>query len=422
MVEGTTVSTINSCIIYFIFKIFSMDQRLTKVLSRLGGVYRDPSRINRDATSLLRSSVGQHLSPVIDSLFENDGKSHQTLCLRGTVAIHYRGATYQQLVDLYLPAGYPARPPICFVRLAPNMYIKDAHQQVGADGQVYLPYLHEWKPHSHNLVEMVVAMSSTFSADPPVFTRAPPPPPPPPDYYSAFAENVETQGVTPERTTTNSTQQKEDQLLKEVEEASRLEAIAVAKKKSEEAERERQLAIQEDFDAKNFATVKDLVKRKILKYLTNLNQTTQELIQIDWQEKQLLEQSTNKLERQLNDLTTSKITLEQAVDQVDLATTKITTWLEHAEAKQQEQNETETETSIDDMVTPVSTVHKQMLELAAENISLTDAMYFLDQALLQTTIDIQTYLKEIRTLAKKQFLVKAHLLKISQTMALQNIY
>ena len=394
-----------------------MDPRVAKVLSRLGGVYRDPSRIDRDASSLLRSSVGHHLVPIIDSLFENDGKSHQTLCLQGTVAIHFRGATYQQLVDLYLPAAYPNRPPICFVRLAPNMYIKDAHQHVGADGQVYLPYLHEWKPQSHNLVEMVVAMSSTFSADPPVFSRAPPPPSPPPDYHMAFADSKETRRARPEGTTTFITQQKEDQWLKEAEEASRLEAVEAAKKIAEEAECERQLAIQEEFDAKNFASVKDRVKRKIIMHLTNLTQNTEISIQSDWQDKQMLEQSAERLECQFKDLIGTKVALEQAVNQVDQSTIHINTWLEHAEAKDQE----ETEISIDDLITPASTIHKQMLDLAAENISLTDAMYFLDQALHQSTIDMQIYLKEIRTLAKKQFLVKAHLLKISQTIALNNI-
>ena len=37
------------------------DPRVTTLLSRLGGLYRDPARVDRDASSLLKSSVGVHL-------------------------------------------------------------------------------------------------------------------------------------------------------------------------------------------------------------------------------------------------------------------------------------------------------------------------------------------------------------------------
>jgi ESCRT-I complex subunit TSG101 len=148
------------------------DPRVTSALARLGGVYRDPSRVDRDAASLLKSSVGTNLVPISAEMVENNGSTSTVLVLQGTIAIHFRGNTYQLLTDMYLPAGYPTRPPVAYVRLAnSNMYLKENHRHVGPDGKIYLPYLHEWKPPTHNLIELVVAMSSVFSADPPVFTR-----------------------------------------------------------------------------------------------------------------------------------------------------------------------------------------------------------------------------------------------------------
>src|SRR3569623_2036353 len=97
------------------------DPRVGHVLSRLGGVYRDPSRVDRDASSLLKSSVGTHLQPIVSAMVENTGDSYSVLVLQGTIAIVFRGQTYQILVDMYLPPGYPTRPPNCYVRLAPNM-------------------------------------------------------------------------------------------------------------------------------------------------------------------------------------------------------------------------------------------------------------------------------------------------------------
>ena len=96
------------------------DPRVTTLLSRLGGLYRDPNRVDRDASSLLKSSVGIHLTPGISPLVENNGNSSHCLVLQGTIAIVFRGTTYQLLVDIYLPSGYPIRPPVSFVRLAKN--------------------------------------------------------------------------------------------------------------------------------------------------------------------------------------------------------------------------------------------------------------------------------------------------------------
>jgi ESCRT-I complex subunit TSG101 len=97
------------------------DPRVTTLLSRLGGLYRDPARVDRDASSLLKSSVGVHLTPGIAPLVENNGDSSHCLVLQGTIAIVFRGQTYQLLVDIYLPPGYPIRPPVSYVRLAENM-------------------------------------------------------------------------------------------------------------------------------------------------------------------------------------------------------------------------------------------------------------------------------------------------------------
>ena len=97
------------------------DPRVTTLLGRLGGLYRDPARVDRDASSLLKSSVGIHLTPGIAPLVENNGDSSHCLVLQGTIAIVFRGMTYQLLVDIYLPPGYPIRPPVSFVRLAENM-------------------------------------------------------------------------------------------------------------------------------------------------------------------------------------------------------------------------------------------------------------------------------------------------------------
>uniref|UniRef100_A0A7S1URT0 UEV domain-containing protein n=1 Tax=Grammatophora oceanica TaxID=210454 RepID=A0A7S1URT0_9STRA len=390
------------------------DPRVSPLLHRLGGLYRDPSRVDRDASGLLRSSVGKHLRPEIANLVENNGDTHNTLCLKGTIAIHYRGQTYQQLVDVHFPEGYPVRPPTIFVRLAPNMYVKDGHPHVGSDGKVYLPYLHEWRAHSHNMVELIVAMSSVFSADPPVFSRpkkakakkAPKPAdPPPPSYDDSMAAALRA-----------SQKEAEERAAREAEEANRISSLARKAEEEEErkqAEEERQRAAQEAWDAKLFGDKKTKVKNKVSKYLKELSRDTKASLQADWQDQRSLQTSSSRLKEQLNFMEKTKGELEDSVAKVTQATAELQEWIEQQESAKKDETE---KVDVDSLVTPDNKVHEQMLELSSENHALTDALYFLDNALHRQTLGMSEHLKEVRRLAKRQFLVRAHLIKISQTL------
>ena len=145
---------------------------ITSALARLGGVYNDPPRISRDGARLLRSPLGSHLRPSTSPLvYENGDSTPPVLVFKGTVAMSYKGATYNIPVDIYLPPPYPIRPPVIFVRPTSGMMIKPNHQHVGSDGKVYMPYLSEWRAPTHNLVEMAVCLSSLFGANPPVYAK-----------------------------------------------------------------------------------------------------------------------------------------------------------------------------------------------------------------------------------------------------------
>lgn len=415
------------------------DTRLSSLLNRLGGLYRDPNRVDRDSSSLLKSSVGKHLAPTIASLVENNGDTSNTLCLKGTISIHFRGNEYQQLMDIYLPPGYPVRPPMCFVRLAvPTMYLKENHAHVGSDGQVYLPYLHEWRPHSHSLIELVVAMSSVFSADPPVFTRntpAPLPPPsrpPPSSSYNAYtpaAAAVFTSSYNNGSSNTNNSAgisidddsfggdnigQSERDAVAQVQEQialeeSKQEAEALAEKRRTAAKADQQRAAQEEWDAKNFSSTKEKVRRKIYAHLIAQSRTVQQSIQTDMMDQKRLTLSEERLSTQMNILQDTKKHLEEQHLVVDKALLDITTFL-----KEQKKETKEEEVSVDDMVRPISAVDAQMLQLSVDSASYTDVLYFLDMALHNHAIPLTVHLKEVRNLAKKQFMARAQLLKISQ--------
>jgi ESCRT-I complex subunit TSG101 len=399
------------------------DPRVSTLLSRLGGLYRDPSRVDRDASSLLKSSVGVHLAPGIAPLVENNGDTSNCLVMQGTIAIVFRGNTYQLLVDIYLPPGYPIRPPVSYVRLAQNMYLKENHPHVGSDGMVYMPYLHEWNGRTHSLIEMVVAMSSVFSADPPVFTRSAPAPPPPPPAYDPGIISRNNTNYTSNNTTNNSAsntaselymqEQIEKIMAQEAAEANAAaDAVRSAERRAEQEaqERERQLTEQKAWEGKKRDQVQDQVNQKILAHLRKVAAEAKTTVQSDWRDQQLLKLSQESIDQEIEDSHNLIQKLEGTIAEVDTKTTNIEEWLEESK------NASEQEVSVDDLCRPATKVHSQMLNLSSENAAITDALYFLDRGMFMGHIECSTHLKSVRKLAKRQFLVRAHLVKINQVL------
>ena len=417
------------------------DPRVSRQLARLGGIYRDPARVNRDASSLLKSSVGQHLQPIAAVHTDDRGHTDTVLVLQGTIAIHFRGNTYQLLMDIYLTSGYPNRPPVAYIRLAPNMYLKENHKHVGTDGKVYLPYLHEWRPDTHNLVELTVAMSSVFSADPPVFSRpaAAPVSPPRPSSSTASAvpswnqsatyppattvsntANTTTTNISSSNGTSNSnsnwrTQQEE---LERALAASAAEAAAVDAERVrlervelEAAQRESAAAAYEQAQRQQ---LREALRAKLQAQFRQLALETRQCVHQDAHDQNALVEREH-LSEQMEFYTRTKLELERRCISLDKAIVDIEVWLKDAAASQKSNSKQAAPTkSIDEICVPASKLSAQQLELATENAAIEDALYCLDRALYAERLNATQHLKQVRQLAKRQFLVKAHLIKIQQ--------
>lgn len=60
----------------------------------------------------------------------------------------------------------------------------------------------------------------------------------------------------------------------------------------------------------------------------------------------------------------------------------------------------------------------RMLGLVAENAALEDALYYLDQGVTEGAITVDVFLKEVRRLARKQFVARATMKKVRP----ENVY
>ena len=454
------------------------ESSITAALARLGAVYNDPPRVSRDGVRLLRSPLGAHLRPTTSPLVYTNGDSTPpVLVFSGTIAMSYKGATYNIPVDTYLPPQYSHRPPVIFVRPTPGMMIKPNHQHVGSDGNVYMPYLSEWRAPTHSLVEMAVCLSSLFGAEPPCYAK-----PPdgsssnsngsggnssggrrrdqlaaaatnmantfmqgvfnphanqqnggsggggaatPPSYDSISAGNTPptTGNANANSNASNGYGQREnsndDSDIRRALECSRIEAeLAEAKRKEEEEERLKEARrLSEAAEVERQAWVKEEQMHELRSKLTSKLQGrlsqfysgAREVISDDLRKQTKLERGSDDVREEILDLRRRKDALERSHIAMDAATADIQSFLQSMESN--------VEIPVDDLCQPSSVRSRQMLELDAKNHAISDVLYFLDRALVKGTIPLDVHLKTVRRLAKQQFMARALLTKIEQTMA-----
>ena len=333
---------------FFVSSSSSASELNSIVFGRLAGVYRDPSRIIRDAASLRSTDLGSRLHPLADPLIMNDESELLVLMLKGTLPMTYRGSEYNIPIDLYVPPQYPVRPPIIYVRPARNMTIKVNHVNVGQDGMVYMPYLHNWNADTHDLTELAILLSSIFGDEPPCYRR----------------NNIER------------------------ERADAINAATLTVKLAMESlfDRARAELRIELMDQKRLEAGKkriDVLLEEGEKQKANLVTENAEL-----------EKSTRVLQRWLTTVKEEKQRRRGPV-------------YDNEEGKRREDWD-ECGAIIDLIAIPADTRSAQMLALTAESAAIDDCIYYLDMALEGRKLTMEVYLREVRKLTKRQFLAKVN--------------
>jgi ESCRT-I complex subunit TSG101 len=198
-------------------------------------------------------------------------------------------------------------------------------------------------------------------------------------------------------------------MAKEAEEANRAAEIARTAEKEEE-ERNKQMQSKKKWEETKTEQTRDKVNQKIQTFLQQYVEETKSALAEDWIDQEQLKLTKDRIEKDTKDLLNKKEEVNGHIATLDKKTIEIEEWLSASN------NAEEKEPSIDDVCEPVNKLHAQMLDLSAENAALTDVMYYLDRGMYAGQVDCTTHLKMIRELAKRQFLVRAHLIKINVAM------
>ncbi|KAL7464251.1 hypothetical protein ACHAXS_004589 [Conticribra weissflogii] len=413
---------------------------LPSLLHHLSGTYRDPQRVIRDAENLLRSPLGRHLRPTTEPLILDDGTSTPpVLMLGGTLPMTYRGQTYNIPIDVYLPPAYPLRPPTVFVRPVSSMAIKENHRHVGLDGRVYLPYLSEWRPGTHELTELAVWMSSLFGSDPPCYSKRTTTTSAassagsgssggnPPSYSQAattssqhasygFSYGNSTSAAAMNQESHRQSESEEERrrrqaIEKEIAEAN-LAAETARRAAEEEARIEaEQTRLRQEHD-QTVSKMRVMAASKAEFKIQTLFSQYREEIKVELKDQKLLEKGKETIERLLKEGEEKKAILEKDGKEVDGMIEVLEKWLARVDSSNDSEEDKKNEeldgnfAKVDLLALPTDTHSAQMLELSAEIATIDDCIYYLDQSLVRGGITLDVFMKEVRKLSKRQFLAK----------------
>ncbi|XP_065055631.1 tumor susceptibility gene 101 protein-like [Rhopilema esculentum] len=77
--------------------------------------------------------------------------------------------------------------------------------------------------------------------------------------------------------------------------------------------------------------------------------------------------------------------------------------------------------NIDEVVVTTAPLYNQILQTFAEENAVEDAIYYLGEALRREIIDLEVFLKNVRSLSRKQFFLRAQLKKARKTAGLKEL-
>ncbi|KAF5294148.1 hypothetical protein FQA39_LY13519 [Lamprigera yunnana] len=382
--------------------------------------YRNADLSFREILNVTGHYQGLHAQ--LETYTFNDGTLMELVNLNGTIPVRYKSNVYNIPICIWIMDTHPNNAPICYVKPTSDMAIK-VSMYVDQNGKIYLPYLHDWVPSTSDLLGLIQVMIVTFGDQPPVFAKPreempypsrssfmqgpsnagssfmpfptpyppaggyggyPPPYPPsnnafpsypnypPASNYPAYPPSNFDKPPTIQQSIGGGTGTIKEEHIRE----SLLTAI----------EEKLMRRMKEQFQQSQAE-------------LDTLRRTHEELKQ----GKAKLDAILSRLEKEENDLNKNITLLQDKEQEFDKAIERLSN---------------QESIDVDDAVITTAPLYKQLLIAFAEEAALEDAIYYMGEALRRGVIDLDVFLRQVRTLSRKQFMLRALMQKCRQKAGL----
>ncbi|XP_030572777.1 tumor susceptibility gene 101 protein [Drosophila novamexicana] len=402
------------------------EAQITKYLSK----YKNVAATRKDVVDVV--TTYRSLTYDLQKFVFNDGSSKDLFALQGTIPVVYKNNTYYIPICIWLMDTHPQNAPMCFVKPTPTMQIK-VSMYVDHNGKVYLPYLHDWQPHSSDLLSLIQVMIVTFGDHPPVYSKpkeqvAAPypsnsfmPQPGGPGASNQFLPYPSATGASggnfPPYPTGGSYMSYPAtggpagnsagyQPYMNYPQPGVYPGAAGYNPAGNANPSSTGTITEEHIKASLISAVEDKLRRRIQEKVNQyqaeietLNRTKQELVEGSAK----IDAIVTRLEREEVDLQKNISILRDKEEELK----KSLETLESAEA-----------IDPDEAVTTTAPLYRQLLNAYADEAATEDAIYYLGEGLRGGVIDLETFLKHVRTLSRKQFILRATMQKCRQKAGL----
>ncbi|KAI8752917.1 tumor susceptibility gene 101 protein [Biomphalaria glabrata] len=421
------------------------DAALRQYLSK----YKHPNEAKAD----ILKTINQYrdLRPSLDPFVFNDGTERQLVQLEGTIPVNYKGNTYNIPISIWVIDTHPYNPPMVFVKPTSTMQIKSG-RYVDTNGKVDMPYIREWRHPTSDLLSLVQVLALVFGEECPVFSRASGPrpqqplpypgQPPYPNNPSSMPPYPVTTGVGPGYPGGYSapgypgypnnqagypaagypsyppqypassypsgypgqaggyppqfgTQPPYPQNSITTDGASDMSRLTQGGTVTEA-----------DLRASLLSAVEDKMKRRLRETFAQA------------------QAEMDVLKKTQKDLTTGKERIEIIITELEKEKADIEKNIELLREKDNEvkeaiqKMESNQNLSIDDAVVTTTPLYRQLVDAFAEEQAIEDAIYYLGEALRKNVIELESFLKRVRELSRKQFMLRATIQKCREKAGL----
>ncbi|CAM9172299.1 unnamed protein product [Discosporangium mesarthrocarpum] len=369
---------------------------------------QESHRIKQDISDVLR--FRNNLMPKRGTLMLNTGQECSLLVLDGTIEISHRGQNYNTPIEVYITESYPNSPPVAYVRPKAGLTLKSGHRHVDNNGMIYLPYLHEWRRGTHNLVHLCAHMSSVFGAEPPLFASPKPSPaaasPPVYSYggvgvvgtphVASHGSQAQIGGTYPQAYPVKPHQPQATPAASPIPSASPRPSPALPPRPKD---------------------IRDAKEKEVTaKLQSDLHEVYTKLrgeIDTEMEAQTKLNLSQEQVKADLQDLTSQRDELAALIQICTDKRDEMDNYLDEKKASEAEQGKIDAS----DLIEPADRLSQQMITLVSENQAIEDCMYQLERAVTDGVIPAEDFLREIRRLSRKQFVARATMKKVEQAQA-----
>ncbi|KAK3605192.1 hypothetical protein CHS0354_013003 [Potamilus streckersoni] len=408
--------------------------------------YKNPDIAKQDVMAVFNAF--SDLRPKLDDYVFNDGTKRTLLQLDGTIPVTYRGNIYNIPIAIWLMDTHPYNPPLVYVKPTSSMQIKPG-PNVDSNGKIELPYLREWKYPNSDLLGLIQILTIIFGEEPPVYSKVSPSVRPPypnqgvgqtpyppaqgpfsmpmpgqttpsypsypnqsgpgstyPQYPSYPQQNYTGFSGYPPSTYPSSNPPYPTPYPSSTPASMNYPQQPLTAAATRPSFSGNQTVTEEHLKLSLLSAVEDKIKRRLRETFAQ----AQAEMDVLYKTHSDLMQGKDKLDKMIRDLEKEKVEVEgntQLLRQKDEEVKEALKRLENQD-----------ELSIDEAVVTTTPLYRQLVNAFAEEQALDDAIYYLGEALRKNVIDLDVFLKQVRELSRRQFMLRALIQKCREKAGL----